>query len=138
MSTHALVGVMHGDRFKAIYVHSDGYPSYVGKVLLENYNSAKANELVSMGDCSMLGKEIGVKINFNDHMQYDNENVALQCRFYNRDRDESTSYTSYLSLVEAKLDGYDHIYVMRDGEWYYGIDNTVLLSDMFDKNKEIA
>ena len=134
MSTHALVGVMHGSNYKAIYVHSDGDLSYVGKVLLENYNSSKANHLVSMGNCSMLGKEIGEKIDFNDRIQYDSEDVATQCRFYTRDRDERTPFTTYDSIDEATRSEYQHIYVMKDGDWYYVVDKTLVrLADALSK-----
>ena len=134
MSTHALVGVMHGSNYKAIYVHSDGDLSYVGKVLLENYNSSKANHLVSMGNCSMLGKEIGEKIDFNDRIQYDSEDVATQCRFYTRDRDEHTPFTTYDSIDEATRSDFQHIYVMKDGDWYYVVDTTLVrLADVLSK-----
>ena len=134
MSTHALVGVMHGSNYKAIYVHSDGYLSYTGKVLFENYNSSKANHLVSMGDCSVLGKEIGEKIDFNDRMQCDSENVATQCRFYTRDRDERTPFTTYDSIDEATRSEFQHIYVMKNGDWYYVVDKTLVrLADALSK-----
>ena len=89
MSTRSAIGVMHGDKCKAIYCHSDGYLSYNGKVLLANYDSSKANQLVAMGDMSVLGKTIGEKIDFNDRMVYEGDNIATQCRFYGRDRGET-------------------------------------------------
>lgn len=131
MSTHALVGVMHGSKFKAIYVHSDGYLEYVGKVLLAHYDSPKANHLVAMGSCSMLGKEIGEKINFNDRMEYDKDSVATQCRFYKRDRDEDgCEFTVYQSFDEVVEEGFEHVYIMNDGVWYYSEGRvTTLLAD---------
>jgi len=118
MSTHALVGVMHGTKFKAIYVHSDGYLRYTGKVLLEHYNSTKANNLVAMGDCSVLGKEIGNKVSFNDPIVFE-DGVAVQCRFYGRDRDECSPFATYNSVAEA-LSNWEHVYVMdTNGVWQY-------------------
>lgn len=118
MSTHALVGVMHGTKFKAIYVHSDGNPRYTGKVLLEHYNSAKANELVAMGDCSVLGKEIGNKISFNDRIAFE-DHIAVQCRFYQRDRGEVSPFATYESVAEV-VGQWEHAYVMDvNGEWQY-------------------
>ncbi len=120
MSTRSAIGVMHGDKVKAIYSHSDGYLSYVGKVLLENYDSTKANMLVAMGAMSMLGKELGEKINFDDRMVYDTDNVAKQCRFYGRDRGETGIEFKTFSNDQELFDGVDaeYFYVMRDGVWY--------------------
>jgi hypothetical protein len=111
---------MHGDNCKAIYCHSDGYLSYVGKVLLEHYDSTKANFLVAQGDCSMLGKEIGEKIDFNDRMEYDTDNVAKQCRFYKRDRDETDVDFTVFHNDKELFEGIDavYFYVMRDNVWY--------------------
>lgn len=123
MSTHAEVGIMHGDVCKSIYVHSDGYMEYVGKVLLEHYDSTKANFLVAQGDCSMLGKEIGEKIDFSQRLQYDDDNVAEQCRFYKRDRgDEGCEYKVTHSIGEL-LDRVDasYVYIMKDGVWYVSV-----------------
>ena len=120
MSTRSAIGVMHGNVCKAIYCHSDGYLSYNGKVLLENYDSVKANQLVAMGDMSVLGKEIGEKINFDDRMVYDTDYVAKQCRFYGRDRDQTDiEFQTFLNDQElfAGIDA-EFFYVMRDGVWY--------------------
>ena len=120
MSTRSAIGVMHGNNCKAIYCHSDGYLSYVGKVLLENYDSTKANFLVAQGDCSMLGKEIGEKIDFNDRMVYDTDNIAKQCRFYKRDRDETgVDFKTFFNDQElfAGIDA-EYFYVNKDNVWY--------------------
>jgi hypothetical protein len=120
MSTRSAIVIMHGDNCKAIYSHSDGYLSYVGKVLLEHYDSTKANMLVAMGDMSMLGKEIGEKIDFNDRMVYDTDNVAKQCRFYKRDRDETgVDFKTFFNDQElfAGIDA-EYFYVMKDNVWY--------------------
>ena len=120
MSTRSAIGVMHGDKCKAIYSHSDGYLSYVGKVLLAHYDSAKANQLVAMGDMSMLGKTIGEKINFDDRMEYEDDNIAKQCRFYGRDRDETgVEFKTFFNDQEL-FEGIDaeYFYVMKDGVWF--------------------
>lgn len=120
MSTRSAIGIMHGDNCKAIYCHSDGYLSYVGKVLLNHYDSTKANMLVAMGDMSMLGKEIGEKIDFNDRMVYDTDNIAKQCRFYKRDCDEAgVDFKTFFNDQElfAGIDA-EYFYVMKDNVWY--------------------
>jgi hypothetical protein len=120
MATRSAIGVMHGDVCKAIYCHNDGYLSYNGKVLLENYNSAKANFLVAMGDMSALGKEIGEKINFDDRMVYEGDNIAKQCRFYGRDRGETGIEFKTFFNDQELFEGIDaeYFYVMKDNVWY--------------------
>lgn len=139
MSTRSAIGVMHGDKCKAIYSHSDGYISYVGKVLLENYDSAKANHLVAMGDMSMLGKEIGEKINFDDRMVYEGDNIATQCRFYGRDRGETGIEFKTFFNDQELFEGIDaeYFYVMKDGVWFVseGAEWT-LLSEAVAKEME--
>jgi len=141
MSTRSAIGVMHGDKCKAIYCHSDGYLSYNGKVLLANYDSAKANQLVAMGDMSVLGKEIGEKIDFNDRMVYEDDNIAKQCRFYGRDRGETgIEFKTFFNDQElfAGIDA-EYFYVMRDGVWFLseGAEWTVL-SEELAKEMEVA
>lgn len=123
MSTNATIGIMHGDKCKHIYLHSDGYLDYAGKVLLANYDSTKAQFLVAQGSCSMLGKEIGEKISFSDRLQYDENNVAEQCRFYKRDRDETDCEFSVSFSLNELLSSSDahYVYIMRDGVWYVAI-----------------
>jgi hypothetical protein len=120
MSTRSAIGIMHGDKCKAIYSHSDGYLSYVGRVLLNYYDSTKANFLVAQGDMSMLGKEIGEKIDFNDRMVYDTDNIAKQCRFYKRDRDETGVDFKVFHNDQELFAGIDaeYFYVMKDNVWY--------------------
>ena len=58
------------NRVKVIYVHSDGYPYGVGKILVDNYNTRGLAELLfEHGDASQLGDTID------------------ECSFYGRDLD---------------------------------------------------
>jgi hypothetical protein len=125
MSTRSSIAIKHGDRIKSIYCHSDGYLEYNGRVLLEHYSdSVKVNKLIAMGDVSMLGREIGEKINFNDDLSYDGNNTAEQCRFYSRDRgEEGVEYKSFAGEADF-IDYYDgcgceFYYLYDHGVWYY-------------------
>lgn len=123
MSTHAEIGIMHGEKCKSIYLHSDGYLEYAGNVLLNHYDSTKAQFLVAQGDCSMLGKDIGEKIDFGDRLEYDENSVAKQCRFYKRDRDDSgVDFKVSFSLGEllGKVDAH-YVYIMKDNVWYVSL-----------------
>jgi len=65
MGTHSRIGVMHGDKVKSIYCHWDGYLEHNGQVLEQYYDSAKANQLVALGDMSTLRPQIGEKHAFS-------------------------------------------------------------------------
>lgn len=55
MGTRCMIGKEFGDTCHVIYVHFDGYPKGVGKVLLEKYNTDEAvNGLIALGDRSTL------------------------------------------------------------------------------------
>ena len=44
---------------KSIYCHFDGYPSGVGKTLMENYQAReKVEALISLGDISFIKEEV--------------------------------------------------------------------------------
>jgi len=122
MGTRSRIGVMHGGVCKSVYCHWDGYLEHNGRILLEHYNSAKANHLVSLGDLSCLRREVdfpdGEFHTFNSPM----ENVTV---FYGRDRDEdgtdfATDHTFETFFDRAVGCGAEWYYVMQDGFWYVG------------------
>jgi len=87
MSTNARIGIQHRDDapVKSIHVHWDGYPSYVGRRLIDNWtNAGRVEELIALGDLSALGKIIGQKHEFETayakHPDW--------CLAYGRDRGE--------------------------------------------------
>ncbi len=60
MGTRSRIGVMHGSNCKSVYCHWDGYLEHNGKLLLEHYDSSKANHLVALGDLSSLDKNVEI------------------------------------------------------------------------------
>lgn len=99
MSTRSNIGIINADgSVTAIYVHSDGYPSGVGKTLLDNYNTAdKVRELLKLGDLSVLGTVIGEKHDFDNH-----DFTSKWCRAYGRDRGEKgTQARRHLNVRKA-------------------------------------
>jgi hypothetical protein len=60
MGTRSRIGVMHGDKCKSVYCHWDGYLDHNGRILLEHYDSAKANHLVALGDISSLDRTVEI------------------------------------------------------------------------------
>jgi hypothetical protein len=127
MATRSVIGVMHGDVCKAVYCHWDGYLDHNGVILLEHYDSVKANHLVSLGDISSLGEEIGEKHPFSyigvmDVKEYEDK-YGRMTTFYGRDRDEEnvswktmTNWSQFEDFFNGC--GAEYAYIMRDGVWY--------------------
>lgn len=124
MGTRSRIGVMHGEVVKSVYCHWDGYLACNGRILLENYDSPKANALVALGDISSLGAELGEKHDFN--ARYDNTDPRSNWTVaYGRDRGEegcgwnvAHSFDEFLEQVDNCCAEY--YYIMKDGVWYAG------------------
>jgi len=131
MGTRSRIGVMHGDKVKSIYCHWDGYLEHNGRILQEHYDSAKANELVALGDLSSLQANIGEKHAFSQFDLPTEEVEAYKtltenwCTFYGRDRGEKgaefkVAETFAEFLEQCNNSGAEYYYIMRDGTWYCG------------------
>jgi hypothetical protein len=131
MSTNSRIAVMHGDVCKSIYCHWDGYFSYNGDVLLSYYDSAKANQLVALGDLSSLRPEIGEKHAFSqfelpaDEVEAFNALTENWCTFYGRDRGEENvgwkvAHNFFEFMDQCESCGAEYFYVMKDDVWYAG------------------
>lgn len=122
MGTRSRIGVMHGDNCKSVYCQWDGYLEHNGRILLEHYDSAKANHLVALGDLSSL--DINVEIPEGVEHTFDNPAKGI-CNFYGRDRGmEDTEFkvdeTFEEFLERADGCGAEFYYIMKDGVWYVG------------------
>ena len=131
MGTRSRIGVMHGDNVKSVYCHWDGYLQHNGAILQEHYDSAKANQLVALGDLSSLRPEIGEKHAFSQFELRAEEVAGFKlltenmCTFYGRDRGETgTEWKTHTNFVDffAEVEGSwcEWYYIMRDGVWYVG------------------
>ena len=100
MGTRSFVGVMVGDKCRAVYVHWDGYLEGVGAELQGYTTQEEVLELVAGGDMSSLGDyykdrgETGVEpkefATFDEFYDYANESWA------------------------------EYYYIFKDGVWYCG------------------
>ena len=114
MATRSCIGIKHGDVIKSVYCHWDGYINCNGRILFEAYqNSAKVNKLISLGDLSVLGIEIGEEHNFDSRVNED------WCTFYGRDRGEKDTEFKTFQTEDEFVDWYS------DAEYYYLYDNGV-------------
>jgi hypothetical protein len=128
MATRSYIGVRNTDAsVDYIYCHFDGYPEGAGATLTEFYtNSNRVNELMKLGDLSVLGQFIGEKQDFD-------KRVRDYCLAYGRDRGESN--------VEAKKGDYsklirdqnvDYVYIF-DGDYWecFDTDNPEKLINLY-------
>ncbi len=122
MGTRSRIGVMHGSNCKSVYCHWDGYLEHNGKLLLEHYDSSKANHLVALGDISSLDKNIEIPEGVEHSFQVPLDGITT---FYGRDRGETgvefetdDSFEKFFERVDGC--GAEWYYVMQDGVWYVG------------------
>jgi hypothetical protein len=117
MATRSMIAFDNGDEIYAIYCHFDGYPDGVGRVLNESYTDIeKVEQLMDLGDLSMLGKEIGENQHFGHNTDW--------CLAYGRDRGEKNCEAlTYVSLQHLKNEFYksdcEYLYIFDGKEWTY-------------------
>lgn len=115
MGTRSRIAKEDSTGITMVYCHWDGYLDHNGRILLEHYqDAAKVDELLSFGDISSLGKEVGTKHNFD-------EKPKDQTNYYGRDRGESNIEAKHFpKLVSIPGSLYEEFfYLYRDGKWYF-------------------
>ena len=105
-----------------MYCHFDGYLSYVGQILFDNYNTEeKVKELISHGDMSCIAEKIEPDPS-REH-KFDGEQQDDVCLYYHRDRGEEWEHTKPTE-ADSEKEYYDRIeqeynYLFKDGKWYW-------------------
>ena len=101
MGTRSMVGVMVGDKCRAVYVHWDGYLEGVGAELQSYTTQAEVEELIAGGDRS-----------------------SLTDGFYSERGEQGvdpTDYDSFAEFFEAVQGCWgEYYYIFKDGVWYCG------------------
>jgi hypothetical protein len=130
-------------RVTMIYCHSDGYPEYNGRLLLEHYqDEQKIDQLLALGDISFLAPTLGVKHPFDILFPvpaWESEEYALResmVMAYHRDRDDPWDRTKpgvFASLRVIPKDFYEeYFYLRKNGRWMYSDHGT------FTRTKELT
>ena len=109
-------------KVKSIYVHSDGYPYGVGKILVDNYNKRDVAELLfNHGDASYLGDTIE------------------ECSFYSRDWDrkeeparEYRDEWIYMDAMKGDI-FIEYIYIFKDNKWHVATQKSTTVKDGYDR-----
>ena len=110
MGTRSRIAIRNDQTFDSIYCHWDGYPSHVGRILRDHYDTEeKVRALIALGDISSLGEKIGKKHDFEDRTHRDWTTA------YGRDRGE----TDVEAKHSADLDALMLLTQDTGGEWLY-------------------
>ncbi len=119
MSTNSLIGVTHGDNFKMIYCHFDGYLTGVGAMLHKHFDSPRANHLVALGDLSVLAENICAPADSNHSFDTPTPGV---CVFYGRDRNDDVDqeFDTLVGVDEFNeyISEFAYTYLMHNDQWY--------------------
>ena len=113
-----LIGYKMGDKAKMAISIFDGYPSYTGKILLENYNElAKVKELINEKNIIFLRENIKSTEFFN--IGY----FTFVADFYNDIRE--------IQKQSVADNAVEYVYVFKDTKWFFGdIDSDVFLKEL--------
>jgi hypothetical protein len=122
VGTRSFIGVLNEDEtVKAIYCHWDGYPEHNGRILQGHYRSiTKIQQLLDLGDLSILGEEIGEQHDFEKRGE---ERAENWCSSYARDRGEEDVEARVYENIVAFMKGADdydaqYAYLFKSGEWW--------------------
>lgn len=116
MGTRSNIAIQNEDgTVDMVYCHWDGYPENNGVILQNHYTTEDAvRELLSFGDMSSLGTEVGEQHDFDS-------SPDGWTTFYGRDRGETgVGLSTYANLEEAQSDMEEYLYVFgTDGTWQF-------------------
>lgn len=102
MSTNAFIGIRENNSITYIYNHSDGYLEYLGRMLLEYYNSEeKAKALVELGDVSVVKEKLAPAEGTVHGFDYDKRQEGVSV-FYGRDSWKKSLLNSKTKKINKK------------------------------------
>lgn len=136
MATRSTIAVVNADgTVSAVYCHWDGYVDYVGRMLVNNYNSFEAaTELVSFGSISVLNVQCHPTAEHTFKKPQDGVTV-----FYARDRGEELVILKY-ETVNTYLHTNpweEYNYIFMNNTWALVNEDDVfeLVSDLIGENQ---
>jgi hypothetical protein len=104
MSTRSNIGIRETDGIvHTIYCHSDGYPSYNGRILLDHYTDESAvRDLIGLGDLSFLTPTL-------------EKTIA-----YHRDRGELKAEPhTFAPGSRVRENDYAYVWDVTESRWYW-------------------
>lgn len=121
MGTRSRIAVEDGESgaVRSIYCHWDGYPKHNGRILVDHYRDrAKVDQLMDLGDLSILGAEIGEKQDFDSR-----DRPGDWCLAFGRDRGETgvdavDDVDDEAVYARAQEGWEEYVYLYRQGVWF--------------------
>jgi hypothetical protein len=134
MSTRSLITIEQPDgTYRAIYCHCDGYLTHNGAMLLDHYKDrSKVQELLNLGDISLLAPNVNPEPNKPHNFEYDKRQDGVVVA-YQRDRGETNCDAKIMSLDELFEQSWIEYFYIFDlkGEWkYYHYEQPYELKDV--------
>ena len=134
MGTRSRIGIkLKDDSILSVYCHWDGYPSYNGRILRDNYNTVdKVRELIDGGNISALHTNAG----------WNNETLPKTGPLYYTSRGESIdsnepelskNQSEYLETADDCGEEYAYLFTSAGWTCY----NTRSWDDNYKKEEEI-
>jgi len=131
MATRSNIAIVNEDKsITSIYCHWDGYPEYVGKILLNHYTKPSViNKLISLGNLSQLCENIDPTPTIDYHT-FDNPQINV-CVAYGRDRGEKNQEAIVFEDLgefedSTKNSWSDYQYLFDNNKWSYrNVNNTL-------------
>ena len=121
MATRSNIAIVNQDKsISSIYCHWDGYPEYVGKLLLNHYTTSDiVNELLKLGNLSNLDKNV----NPTETHTFDKPQDGV-CVAYGRERGEKDQEAIVFEDLgefedSASNSWVDYQYLFDNGKWSY-------------------
>ena len=115
MATNCNIAYKTEKGYETIYVHHDGYESYMWPMLTRYYNTEeKARDLVSLGDASCICERM-VPSRDSGH-SFNNPEDGV-CIFYHRDRGERWEPNAPALLTKTGVLDCYYSYIWEDGKW---------------------
>jgi len=110
MTTRSTIWIKNQDDSRdGIYCHHDGYPDYVGTILMHNYNDEEiVRELISLGGISSLAETV--------------EETRRQS--YHIWRGEDLQIFHALANLDMRQYFQEYNYIWQDGSWWMARENT--------------
>ena len=108
MATRSRIGLLIGDEsVVSVYHHWDGYPTFLGIHLRQNYTTReKIEELLDGGDISCIDSDTN----------WDRQECEPHVQYYN-DRGEKTEPRLDLNDYEFFINNEEYAYIFEDGKW---------------------
>lgn len=110
MGTRSRIGIELKDQsILSVYCHYDGYPSFNGRILRDNFDTVeKVKELIDGGDMSCTWTNAGWK----------NETLPETGPLYYSSRGEDCPPRLDKDMEEFFSDGEEYSYIFRNGNWF--------------------